>query len=316
MAPYLRIVADIRQRIATGRLRPGDRVPSARQITREWGVAIATATRALAALRDEGLDKAVPGVGTVVHAPGHRPSGGRPARSGELTAGAIVAAAIALADTEGLTAVSMRRLASELGVATMALYRHVRSRDELVVLMVDEMMGGTPPPDPPPPGWRARLEAIARLQWATYRSHPWLAPAIAVTRPQVAPRGMVHTEYTLRALDNVGLDQTTRAHAAIGLIAYVRGMAVSFEEEARARQDTGVTEEEWIAAQTSAYAAAFAAGPYPALARLAMSPDIDLSLESVFEFGLRRMLDGYAVLIDGPSTAPSIRRRGRRSSVE
>ena len=310
MAPYLRIVGDIRQRIASGRLRPGDRVPSARQITREWGVAIATATRALAALRDEGLVRAVPGVGTVVHAPGARPLGGRASRPGEMTSGAVVAAAIALADAEGLTAVSMRRLASELGVATMALYRHVRSRDELVVLMVDEMMGRTPPPDPPSPGWRARLEAIARLQWATYRSHPWLAPAIAVTRPQVAPRGMAHTEYALRALDGLGLDRSTRAHAAIALIAYVRGMAVSFEEEARARQDTGVTEEEWMAAQTSAYAAAIAAGPYPALGRLAASPGIDLGLESIFEFGLRRLLDGYAVLIegDGPKGGSDARR--------
>src|SRR5213592_4734308 len=67
--PSARIVADIRRRIAAGELRPGDRIPSARQITREWGVAIATATKVLAALRQEGLVRAVPGVGTVVAAP-------------------------------------------------------------------------------------------------------------------------------------------------------------------------------------------------------------------------------------------------------
>ncbi len=298
MPPYTGIVADIRRRIAAGELRPGDRVPSARQITREWGVAIATATRALAALREEGLVRAVPGVGTVVTAPGTRPGAGRTARYGDLTTAAIVQAAIALADAEGLAAVSMRRLAADLGVATMALYRHVRSRDGLVVLMVDEMLARTALPDPPQAGWRPRLEAIARLHWATYRRHPWLAPAISVTRPQVAPRGMAHTEYTLRAFDGLGLDKDTRAHAAIGLIAYVRGLAVSFEDEARARQDTGVTEEDWMAAQDAAYAAAFAAGPYPALAELARGSGVDMDLDSVFEFGLRMMLDGYAALLD------------------
>src|SRR5690349_375137 len=132
MPRYSGIVADLRRRIAAGELRPGDRVPSARQLTRDWGVAIATATRALAVLRDEGLVRAVPGVGTVVATPGGRPPPGRSAPYGELTADAIIRAGIALADAEGLGALSMRRLATELRVATMALYRHVRSRDELV----------------------------------------------------------------------------------------------------------------------------------------------------------------------------------------
>ncbi|MFC7760771.1 GntR family transcriptional regulator [Catellatospora bangladeshensis] len=65
-APYRQIVGQIRGRIESGRLRPGDRVPSARQITAEWGVALATATKVLAALRTEGLVTAVRGVGTVV----------------------------------------------------------------------------------------------------------------------------------------------------------------------------------------------------------------------------------------------------------
>jgi len=66
VTPSERVAAEIRARIASGELGAGERVPSARQITREWGVAIATATRALAMLRDEGLVRAVQGVGTVV----------------------------------------------------------------------------------------------------------------------------------------------------------------------------------------------------------------------------------------------------------
>ncbi|GAA5031799.1 winged helix-turn-helix domain-containing protein [Actinopolymorpha pittospori] len=73
--PSVRILTEIRRRIATGELRAGDRVPSTRQITQQWGVAMATATKVLTALREEGLVRVVPGVGTVVDAaagPSHR----------------------------------------------------------------------------------------------------------------------------------------------------------------------------------------------------------------------------------------------------
>ena len=83
--PSMRIAAELRAQIERGELAPGERVPSAREITRRWGVAIATATRVLAALRDDGLVRAVPGVGTVVVAPpepggpgGRRTGGGAP----------------------------------------------------------------------------------------------------------------------------------------------------------------------------------------------------------------------------------------------
>jgi DNA-binding transcriptional regulator YhcF (GntR family) len=64
--PYAQIAGELRHRIQTGELAPGDRVPSIRAITQRWGVAIATATKALAALRHDGLVKAAPGVGAVV----------------------------------------------------------------------------------------------------------------------------------------------------------------------------------------------------------------------------------------------------------
>jgi DNA-binding GntR family transcriptional regulator len=67
--PYLRIAAVIRHRITTGALRPGDRVPSTRQVVRDFGVAMATAARALAVLRDEGLVVTRAGSGTIVRAP-------------------------------------------------------------------------------------------------------------------------------------------------------------------------------------------------------------------------------------------------------
>src|SRR4051812_47954056 len=108
--PYLRIAGDIRRRIASGELAPGTRIPSTRRITQEWGVAMATATKALATLNQEGLVRAVPGVGPVVAEPG--PEGPATPRHG-LTRDRIIRAAIALVDTEGLAALSMRRVATD-----------------------------------------------------------------------------------------------------------------------------------------------------------------------------------------------------------
>src|SRR5215469_15474933 len=116
---YREIAAELRTRIDSGELAPGMRVPSTRAIVDEWGVAMATATRVLTELRQEGLVRAVPGVGTVVDG-GRRPARPAPAprRHGAadmaLSADRIVAAGVAIADAEGLAAVSMRRVASEL----------------------------------------------------------------------------------------------------------------------------------------------------------------------------------------------------------
>jgi DNA-binding transcriptional regulator YhcF (GntR family) len=307
-APYLQIAEDIRARIARGELSPGDAVPSARQITREWGVAIATATKALATLRQAGLVRAVPGVGTLVadrRPPARKPVAAAkipraPARAAEapgrdLAAGRIVRAAIELADADGLAALSMRRVAAALGVATMSLYRHVPTKEELVVLMADAAFAELPPPARRVGDWRAQLDQCARLQWQTYRRHRWLAQVISMTRPQALPNGMAYTEWVLGALDRFGLDSTTMLHAAVNLFAYVRGVALSLEDQARDEQDSGLTDEEWMETQDGEIARV-AAGRYPHLVDLAANP-VDMDLESLFDFGLHRLLDGYAVMI-------------------
>jgi AcrR family transcriptional regulator len=333
--PYLRIVGDIRRRIEAGELRPGDRVPSARQITREWRVAIATATRALATLGQDGLVRPVPGVGTVVAAqpgtgtqpgtvsrPGtavpagrRRGAAPRPARDSarELArepgsgpgSGAdrepgrdrVVRTAIGIADAEGLAALSMRRVAGELGIPTMSLYRYVPGKDDLVMLMGDTAIGDYPLPAVPPEGWRAQLEYSARLQWAGYRRHPWLAQSISMTRPQLQANGVAHTEWALRALDGLGLEANVRLHAAVTLFGFVRGLATSLEQEAQARAETGITDDEYMAAQDRPMAEFLATGRFPTFARLVTSPGLDLDLESLFEFGLGRLLDGLDSLI-------------------
>ncbi|QUH04408.1 TetR/AcrR family transcriptional regulator C-terminal domain-containing protein [Saccharopolyspora erythraea] len=292
--PYLAIAARIRARIASGELRPDDRVPSARRISREHGVAIATATKVLAELRRQGLVRAVPGVGTVVvgvprDAQGE--TGAMPDR--------MVRVAIGIADAEGLDAVSMRRIATELGVATMTLYRHVRSKGDLVLRMADAAFGESPLPEVVPPGWRARLEVSARLQWALYRRHPWLPGAISFARPRPMPNVMLHVEWVVRALDGLGLDRSTLLYTYVTLFNHVRGTALNLRPDAEALRDTGMSADEWMDAH---------GGPelrsvldperYPVFVALT-EQDWDFDFDTLFEQGLRQLLDGLEARLTG-----------------
>lgn len=297
--PYLRIVAEIRRRIETGELSEGDRVPSTRRIAQEWGVAMVTATRALDTLRQQGLVRTVPRVGTVVAE--SRPVAPKPRqvreRDHELTREHVVDTAIRIADAEGFAALSMRRLATELGVATMSVYRYVRGKEDLVLLMIDAVMGAADLPDPRPHGWRAQFEAIARIQWAMYRQHLWLAQVMSFSRPPLAPNGMAITEWTLAAIDGMGLDSNTMLEVVIGLHSHVRGTAVNLEPEAEAVQDSGVTQEEWFESHDSLFDEIMSSGRFPIMSRMSAEPDFDLDLDKLFESGLQRILDGIEVLL-------------------
>ncbi|HTB72585.1 MAG TPA: TetR/AcrR family transcriptional regulator C-terminal domain-containing protein [Polyangiaceae bacterium] len=286
-----RIVAEIRSRIRSGKLGPGEHVPSAREIVREWNVAIATATKVLAALKREGLVRVRPGIGTIV----------RGERGVELSRERITQTAIAIADDEGTGTLTMRTLARELGVATMSLYRHVRSREELVILMADAVLAEDPPPARGRKPWRTQLEIVAHLQWAGYRRHPWLAHTVSVTRPQLLKNGMRHTESILEALSELGLDGPAVLRTGVALIAYVRGMAASLEAEVQAEQDTGMNSEEWMASQQATFAPFVA--QLPTLARLSEGPDVDMSIDVLFECGLACFLDGLEARAGRPTRA-------------
>lgn len=305
VAPYLQIVTVLRERIASGALRPGDRVPSTRQLTQEFGVAMATASKALATLRQEGLVQSVSGVGTLVTPePPRQPTRPRRLRESdeELSTERVVACAMDIADREGMAALSLRRVASELDVATMTLYGYVGGKDELVLLMSEAAFAESPPPEQRPPDWRARLWLICRLQWSIYRRHPWLVQIMPLTRPRPAPHAMAHTEWVLNALDGLHLDPVTMLYIHITTTSYIRGFAINFELEAEARQDTGITDEEWLRSQGRAVAGMFATGSFPMLARSTAELGADFDLDRMFEFGLGRVLDGIGVLIEERTT--------------
>ncbi|MDN5919186.1 MAG: TetR/AcrR family transcriptional regulator C-terminal domain-containing protein [Pseudonocardia sp.] len=345
----VRVADELRARIRSGALAPGERAPSTREITREWGIAMATATKVLAALRSEGLVRPVPGVGTVVRpatradAPGGPEHGTRRAVPGRaagpgaarvrtggegdpglgvgpgtglsagpstglgtglgtgpgtgLSTGLVVRTAVAVADAEGLAALSMRRVAVELGVATMSLYRHVTDKDDLLNRMMDAVFDEWPVPDTPPDGWRERVQRVCRALWDRFRRHPWLASALSLTRPQALAGAMVYSDQLLGGLAELGLPPTVAFDTQLILFNFVRGVAVSLESEQQAEADTGRTADEWVDDHEPGTLVALGTRDLPALRHTMdrlVGHGYDLDLDHLFETGLTHLLDGIA----------------------
>jgi DNA-binding transcriptional regulator YhcF (GntR family) len=297
VADSAEILVSIRRRIASGELKPGDRVPSTRQITRKWGVAMATATKVLTALQQEGLVVARPGIGTVVASASPPVTVTPRARIAhtEVTREGVVRTATAIADAEGSGALSMRRVATELGVATMSLYRHVPSKDELVERMIDTAFADHRFDTPPPADWLAAVEAGARRLWEIFRRHPWAAAVMSLTRPQVTPNVLAYSEWVMSAMAAAGLDPKRILQVHLTVFSHVRGLAVSLEPEAVAEQETGLTYGEFIDTRDAAFAEVVSSGPFPTFGTVMASADFDLDLDEQFEFGLRHLLAGLAL---------------------
>ncbi|MEV6774537.1 TetR/AcrR family transcriptional regulator C-terminal domain-containing protein [Nocardia sp. NPDC051030] len=316
---YLGIAADLRDRIVRGELVPGAKLPSTRRIADEWGVATATAAKALAVLIQEGLAYSEPRSGTMVTGPSRRSaaktapvqrSSRRPAhdKQQDLTRQQVVQAAIAIADAEGLAALSMRGVAARLGVAAMAPYRHVAGKDELVMLMANAAFGERGYPAQSPPGWRMRLELCARTLWSLYRQHPWLAQLTPITRPLPLPSLAAHAEWALAALDGLGLSASAMCDMHVLLFTHVQGIAIHLEREQHALGASGLSEDDWMDHQAPALRSITESGRYPTFATMLTTlaaEGYDLILDDLFELGLRSLLDGFAIRLDRKAEQPT-----------
>jgi len=144
-----------------------------------------------------------------------------------LTRDKIAAAAIAIADAEGIDALSMRKVAAELGCGTMSLYRHVRNKDELLDVMIDAGIGESAGlPATPSGNWREDLRRSAHGLRAAILRHPWVVRVIG-RRPALGPNMLAITEATLSAVDGLGLsiDQMLWTIGAVN--AFVVGFVVN-----------------------------------------------------------------------------------------
>ena len=286
---YLRIAEEIADDIRSGRLPQGQRAPSTRQLVRDRGVAMATATKVIGALRAAGLVETVPGSGTIVRRRS-APAAVRPRPAG-LAQRDIVEAAVRIADADGLPFVTMRRVADSLGVSTMALYRHVPNKADLTLLMADSVFAGARLPEVPVTSWRRRLDTAAHLFWTVFSRHPWAAEVFSISRPQAMPNVLPLAEWSLDTLRTMGFGTDDMLCAHISLFAHVRGMALARLAEAQAEQDSGMSADDWMRHHDRDLRRWADSPDHPGLGRAIREP-FDFDLDTVFEYGLQRLLDG------------------------
>ncbi|WP_040776698.1 TetR/AcrR family transcriptional regulator [Nocardia pneumoniae] len=155
----------------------------------------------------------------------------RATRPTRLTKVGIARAAVELADRDGIDGLTMRRLASALGVATASLYRHFPDREALLASMAELVLNEIPPPGPQCRGWRRRLRHEAHEEWRLYRAHPWMLPLLARTRPPLSPALLDILERNFAALDRADLDRRTVFAIYLALSGLVQGLALLWSSE-------------------------------------------------------------------------------------
>jgi AcrR family transcriptional regulator len=213
-----------------------------------------------------------------------------------LSVARIVEAAVHVASTEGLGAVSMARVAADLGASTMSLYRYVGAKEELTELMVDAGLG-LPPEPPAPGGWRPGLAQWAWGVLAVYRRHPWVLQ-VPITMPPITPNNIAWMERGLYVLRDAGLPEEQKLLVVLLVGGFVRNDATLSAN---------------IAAATSDSWASKIATNYGALLDHLTTPDTHPSVRAAldagafaadgadpaagFAFGLERVLDGVQALI-------------------
>ena len=204
----------------------------------------------------------------------------------------IVSAAVKVAASEGIGAVSMSRVASELGSSAMSLYRYVAAKDELLALMVDAAFDAPLAPAPEGEGWRAGMTRWAWTYHDALRRHPWVL-RVPISGPPVTPNATAWLEDGLRALGGTGLAEGEKLSVILLVSGYVRNEATLSADIAAAtagpimpawsRQLARLTDAE----RFPALHAALASGVF----------DQDDDPDDEFTFGLERVLDGIEALV-------------------
>lgn len=233
------------------------------------------------------------GIDTVWARDEEESSGPRP-----LSREGIVAAAIEIADADGLEAVSIRRLATRLDARPMSLYSHIGRKGDLIDLMIDEVMGGAIiPGGPPTDDWREALRMIAQRTRESIRAHPWMIAA-AFHHPFLGPNTLRHIDQSLAAVSELPLSPDRKRAVLLAVDTYTLGF-VRWEVRSLQAKDgspcAGRTGGEPSAAEIDTYIKAQAAGgEYPHLAEF-VGQDTSLGVKAEkFEIGLEWLLNGIA----------------------
>ncbi|MFI6492630.1 TetR/AcrR family transcriptional regulator [Streptomyces sp. NPDC050564] len=203
----------------------------------------------------------------------------------------IAAVAVRIADTEGLDAVSMRRVAAELGCGTMSLYNYVPRKEDLYELMVDAISGEHDIQEPSG-DWRADMLRVARQTRALMHRHTWL-PGLMSPVYGFSPNALRYLEHCLACLDPLEARYGTKFE----LIAMVNGVVTTYvgNELATAERSRSLpwSEEQENAVRIAYLGSQMATGAYPRMAAAFMQDAGPIDLEAVFERALGRVLDAF-----------------------
>jgi AcrR family transcriptional regulator len=211
----------------------------------------------------------------------------------------IASVALRIADADGFDAVTMKRIAAELGAATMTLYYYVRNKSDIVALMQDAILADVLVPEGClAGGWREGLTAIARRTRDVLMAHPWSLTAL--NDAQFGPNGMRHFEQSLAAVAGTGLDAAARFELIAVVDNYVSGN-VLHAVESLARGRAAEADPAMVAAAVAYGVAQLETGEFPQLRaiyaegdRSAGPPMTEDALTLQFERGLAALLDGLA----------------------
>jgi AcrR family transcriptional regulator len=220
----------------------------------------------------------------------------RPGPKPTLQIGDIGRAAVKLADEAGLGAVSMSKVAAELGFTTMSLYRYVDSKDDLYVVMVEEAFGAPEPVDPDA-DWRARITQWAVMVRDAIHRHPWILQ-VPVFEPPLSPKQLLWMEEGLRAFEGTPLTSSDRLSSMVLVNIYVRGVTGLTANMFMDKADAAKLEADKVYAQRLMMLAT--PEQFPAIAATfegGTSEDGSDLDNAEFDFGLTTVLDGIEALI-------------------
>ena len=214
---------------------------------------------------------------------------------------AVVAAAIVIADTDGLSALTIRAVAKKLGIAPMATYTYVPGKAELLDLILDSVYLHMPRTDISRMQWRERVSTIAAENRSMLAEHPWVVQ-LATTRPPLGPGTCAKYEHELQAFDGLGLSDLEMDSALTYVLGFVTAVARIAIDTRNVRVDSGISDQAWWARAEPLLAKVFNTEKFPLAATVGAAAgqayDSAYSADHAYEFGLARVLDGLATVID------------------